>query len=274
VTTPVRRSQALPRGVTASAVIGMAAGGVAWLPSNVWSSFTASYVRLDQWTALGLGAVVGAAVLAAREFRQRRRFGVALAAGALLGGAGALAGTSALALAYAATTPGSFLLQRIAAWGLAGLLTVAALSLAISPRRTRMMVESTGIAVSGGAIGGVIYTLPGATDLWQALAFLWFGAVVGIAACGPELWSAVAVVETLPPRGTQLELLSLHEALLYDDTIAVGEARLASVAGGVALYPPAGGVIADGHHVRQPRFLRSNTELLVGRMRYRVRVFQ
>ena len=252
----------------------MAAGGVAWLLSAFWSSLTANYVRLDQFTALGLGAVVGSAVLAAREFRQRRRFWFALATGVLLGGAGALAGTSILAFAYAAVTPRGFLLQRIAAWALAGFLTVAALSVAVSPRRPRMLLESGVITVAGCAIGGVIYTLPGATDLWQALAFLWFGAVVGAAVCGPELWSAVAVVETLAPRGKQLELLSLHEALLYDETLALGEARLATVVGGVALYPPAGGVIADGHHVHQPRFLRSTTELVVGRMRYRVRVLR
>lgn len=264
--------QPLPRGVMASMIIGLAAGFVAWLASGLWSSVTSNFVRLDQLSGLGLGAAVGAAVLAGREFRQRRSPAFGAAAGLLLGGAGGISGVSLMAFSHGVVTPQLFLFERMAAWGLAAGFTVLALGVFIGARSRRISIERWLIASVGGAIAGSIFTLPGITDLWQAVAFLWFGAAIGLATAGPELWSATVVVENLPRRGRQLSLLALHEWPLYRGAVTIGEAQVAVVDGGVALYPPAGGVVADGRQVRRPWFLRELTDVTIGRAHYRIRV--
>ncbi|MGH7592301.1 MAG: hypothetical protein ACRELE_00365, partial [Gemmatimonadales bacterium] len=228
--------------------------------------------RLDQLSALTLGGFVGAAVLGSREFRQRGHPLYGAVAGLLLGGAGAIAGISLLAFDHGVLSPRSFFLERAAAWALACGLTGVALGTFVRPHTRRMLLERAGLAVGGGAVGGILFTLPGATDLWQAVAFVWFGATIGVAVVGPELWSAGAVIEGLPARGRSLTLLALREWPLHDGVRAIGEARVSLVNGRVALYPPAGGVVADGRPWRRPHYLLANTDVAVGRIRYRVRV--
>jgi hypothetical protein len=258
----------------ASMIIGLVAGFIAWLANGMWPSVTSNFVRLDQLSGLGLGAIVGAAVLAGREFRQRRGPAYGAAAGLVLGGAGGISGISLVAFSQGVVAPRMFLLERVAGWGLAAGFTVLALGVFIGTRTRRVSIERILIATIGGAIAGSIFTLPGDTELWQAVAFLWFGAGVGLAIAGPELWSATAVIESLPPRGRQLTLLVLHEWPLYGGALTLGEAQVAVVDGGVALYPPAGGLVADGRQVRRPRFLRETTDVTIGRTRYRIRVLE
>ncbi|HEY8061574.1 MAG TPA: hypothetical protein VID74_02195 [Gemmatimonadales bacterium] len=258
----------------ASMVIGLTAGFAAWLAAGMWPSVTSNFVRLDQLSALALGAAVGAGVLGGREFRQRRSMAPGAAAGLVLGGAGGISGISLVAFSHGVVAPRTFLLERMAGWGLAAGFTVLALAVFTGMRTWRVSIERITIGIVGGAIAGSIFALPGITELWQAVAFLWFGASTGLAMAGPELWSATAVVESLPPRGRQLTLLALHEWPLYAGSLTLGEAQVAVVDGGVALYPPAGGVVADGHQVRRPRYLRGTTDLTIGRTRYRIRVLE
>ena len=266
----------LPRGVLTSTVFGTAGAACGWLLLGVWPRLTTSYTRLDQLAALTVGAAVGAAILGAREFRQRGDVTFSAISGSLLGGVGALAGASPFLFIHAAASPRVFLLERTAAWALAAAASVLCLNAFLDPRPARgRLRESVLLAAVGGAISGVIYTLPGASDVWQAVALLWWGGSVGFALGGPELWHAAAVVEALPHRGREASLLSLREWPLYDQrTLVLGEAKLACRDGRIALYPPAGGVIADGRHIREARWLTASATVAVGRSRYRINLLR
>ena len=122
-------------------------------------------------------------------------------------------------------------------------------------------------------LAGAIITLPGITEIWQAAAFIWLGGVIGFAVAGPELWLASAVVELIPPRGQFPGILDLREWPLYPgDVLSLGQAQVAQVGTRFLVYPPAGGLVANGHHIPLPRDLPEGGLLLVGRARYRVRV--
>jgi hypothetical protein len=263
-------SSRLPHGVLASTVIGIAAAAGGWLVSGLGPALTTSYARLDQLSALLVGGIVGAAVIGARAFRRREDVWYGGVAGALLGGVGALCGASLFAFLHAPVSPRTFLVERGVAWGCScGGATV--LLAIISPGASRRIVETALIGSGGGAIAGVIFTLPGASEVWQAVAMLWFGGTIGFAVAGPELWHAIATVELLPARGKGPSLVTLREWPLHEGTVvALGEAQVACVGGRIALYPPAGGVVAAGRHVRHPTFVASSGTIAVGRTRYQV----
>lgn len=270
----------LPRGVVASTVVGGAAGTAAWLLAGAWPSLTTSYGRLDQLTALTLGAVVGGGILGARALRQRGNIIFATIAGVLLGGIPALFGASVNLLLSGFVQPVVFLLERIGVWALAAGLAAAGLhevvvatgSRADGARRRR---EGIAIAAAGGAVAGIVFTLPGPSDAWQAIACLWWGAAIGLATGGPELWRADAVVESLPPRHRAPGVLALREWPLYHgDHLDLGEAKLACVPYGVAIYPPAGGLVVNGHHLLESTWTPAVASIQVGRARHRVRVLR
>ena len=259
----------LPHGALASTVIGMAAAACGWLLLGIGPSITSSYTRLDQFAALVVGAAVGGSVIAARAFRQRGDVRLNAAAGALLGGVGALIGVSLLAFIHAPTSPGTFLVERVAAWGLSAAGAAALLATLANVRAPRWIAESAGMAFGGGAFAGVIFTLPGAPEVWQAIASLWFGGAIGLAVAGPELWHATATIELLPARGQSTNPLTIREWPLHEGTVlALGEAQVACVGGRIALYPPAGGIVAADRTVRIPAFIATSTMIAVGRTRY------
>lgn len=265
----------LPHGVLASTVIGIAAAACGWLLNGLGPVVTVDYTRLDQIAALVVGGVVGGAVIAARAFRQRQDVVFGAVAGALFGGVGALCGASLLAFIHTSASPRIFLIERVAAWAFSAGGTTTFLAAFIHGRPSRRIAESALIACGGGAIAGVIFTLPGATDVWQAVASLWFGGTVGFAVSGPELWHATATIELLPARGEEPSLLTLREWPLDDGKVlALGEAQVACVSGRIALYPPAGGVVASGHNVRHPTFIAASGTIAVGRTRYHLRVLR
>jgi hypothetical protein len=263
----------LPHGVLASTVIGIASGACGWLLNGILPALTVSYIRLDQLAALVVGGVVGASVIASRAFRQRGDPVFSAVAGALLGGVGALAGASLLAFAHSAVSPRIFLIERMGAWALACGGATVFLALFANARAARWIAESMLISAGGGAIAGVIFTLPGASDVWQAVACLWFGGTVGFAVAGPELWHAVATVEHLPPRGAAASLLTIRESPIHEgNVVALGEAQLACLDGRIALYPPAGGVVAGGRNVRHAAFVTASGTIVAGRARYHLQV--
>jgi hypothetical protein len=270
----VPASRRLPHGAQASAVVGVIAAACGWLVVGIGPMLTVSYTRLDQLVAVVLGGIVGASVMGMRAVRQRRGVLFSVAAGGLLGAAGMLLGASALVFVHTVATPGLFLAERAAAWALSCGGAALFLGLLAAPHQ-RWTAERMLIACGGGAIAGVIFTLPGATEVWQAVAFLWFGGVIGIAVAGPELWHAVATVELLPPKGRAASLLAIREWPLHEGSVVtLGEARLACVGGRIALYPPAGGVVSLGRSVRNPTFLEASGTVAVGRSRYYLRLTQ
>ncbi len=269
------RAERLPRGVWSSTAIGMSAGAIGWLASGAISTVTFSYPRLDQLTALALGAITGAGILGAREFRQRRSPGFGAAAGSMLGGIGALTGASLIAFTHADVSPRWFVIERVLTWLLTAAGSATFLGLFVSGRRRQWLRETMLIAGIGGLTAGAIFSLPGASEAWQAIACIWFGGAVAFAVAGPELWHAYAVVEMAPPKGRKWNPLLMREWPLDDSaSLSLGEAQVACQQGRVALYPPAGGLVANGHSVREPRLLDANVLLLVGRARYHIQLLR
>ena len=270
-----RRVARLPRGLWTSIVVGMTASACGWLLSSALPALTASYVRLDQLTALVLGATIGGGVIGVREYRQRRSVSFGVAAGAVLGGVGALSGASLVAFASGMGTPRFFAVERIAAWLLSAAAAGALLSTIGGTRPFQWIREIVLIAAIGGGVSGIIFTLPGAADVWQAVACIWFGGAIALAVTGPELWHANAVVELVPARGTRWNPILGREWPLYDGAaLSLGEAQVACQNGRVTLYPPSGGLIANGHTVREPQFLHGDTLISIGRTRYRLDLFR
>lgn len=269
-----RRSEALPRGVLASILIGASGAGVGWLLTGMLPLLTTSNARLDQLNALCFGAATGAAVVAGAAYRRRRSMLSGALAGALLGGVGALVGVTPLALLTGAPSARAFLLERCGAWLLAALGAALAARVWASDRSDRLG-ETALIAAVGGAVSGVIFTLPGATDAWQGVAALWFGATIGLAVVGPDLWGATGVVARLPGKGRRWSPWLIREWPLYDGvSLMVGEAQIACLDGRIVLYPPAGGVQADGRTVRRPRFVVASTQIAVGHSRYHLQLLR
>jgi hypothetical protein len=269
----VARRTGLPHGVLASTVIGIAAAACSWLLSGIIPMLVANNARLDQLYALVTGGIVGASVAAARAFRHREGVAFGGVAGALLGGVGALCGASLFAFLRAPAPPPMFLVERVLAWAFAcgGSALFLGTFVNQGPTASRVL-ECALIGCGGGAVAGVIFTLPGASDVWLAAAMLWFGATIGFAVAGPELWHATATIELLPAKGQGPNLAMMREWPLHEGTaLGLGEAQVACIGGRIALYPPAGGVIWSGRSVRHPLFLAASGTVTVGRTRYEIR---
>jgi len=269
------RAERLPRGIWSSTAIGVSAAAIGWFVTAAVPAVTSSYTRLDQLTALILGALTGAGVLGARAYRQRRSTGFGITAGALLGGVGALAGASVIVFDHAAITPRWFVVERVMAWLLTAVGTALFLGMHVERKRWRWLRESLLIAAIGGGTAGAMFSLPGASDAWQAMAFAWFGGAIAFAVSGPELWHAFAVIEGAPAKGRGWNPLLMREWPLHDAaSLDLGEAQVACQGGRVALYPPAGGLVSNGHSVREPRLLESNALIVIGRARYHIQLLR
>lgn len=268
VAAPVAPAAArVPRGILASAAWGYAGGFLAWLISGFWTdtgSVLATYARLDQATMGLLGGLVGAAVLAGAALRTRGSVALGLAAGFGLGAAGAVMAASGALLLSGAVSLRGFVVLRVLGWSVgAGL---AALLIAIYPAGTdgRRSSESLVLGLLAGAVAGTVFGLPGPSELWQAVACLVWGSGVGIAACGPLLWHANAIVEGAPARRAP-GILALREWPVDDRRpVAVGSARFAWQGNRLALHPGAAGAQVGGKQVTQAVYLADGPLSLEG----------
>jgi len=264
----------LPRGIAASALFGYAGAFLAWLVAGIFTDLTdliSSYQRLDQVAICLLGAAAGAAVLAGAALRQRRSVVVGAASGLLLGGAGTLLGGSAALLLIHPASPAAFLGYRLLAWALAGVVGGAFLACHAVPLAPGRVGESATLGLIAGAMSGAVLGLPGPSELWQAVAWLLFGAALGVAVTGPLLWHASAMVELQHPRGLPT-MVSLREwPILEGSSVQLGSAQLAAQEGQVAFYPPASGASVNGGVVTQPVYLPSGGALEVAGAHYQVR---
>jgi len=268
----------LPRGVLASALLGYAGGVIAWLLAGINAGparFTADYNRLDQITMVLLGAIVGACVLLGVALRGRGVAPLAIVSGLVLGAVGSLAGGSAALLIPGAAGVRGFVVARVIGWALAA--GIASLLLACYGRRFdwRRLGESLLLGLLGGAIAGVMFALPGPSDLWQGVAFATFGAAIGVAACGPALWHATAIIELDPKRGLVPEILTLREWPLHEaSSVDLGALRLGCQDRRVALYPSAQGATFQGRRMNEPTFLDAGGHVAAGGLQYRIRLRQ
>ena len=269
---PVPRS--LPKGILASASLGYVGGVAAWIAAGLAGDLTRlipSYVRLDQFTMLLLGALTGAPVLAGAALRTRGSVLVNVGAGLVLGAAGAIAGAS-LALLLPGTSVRAFVIVRIVGWAVAAGLTAVLLAAFVARPAARRLAESFGLGLLAGAAAGVVFALPGPAELWHALAFSVFGAGVGAAVAGPLLWGAAAIVELVPPRGAP-GIFSLREWPVQEGTVVdVQGTRVACRDGRVALYPAGVGTSVGGRTVSDPVYLADADRISIGSAEYDVRL--
>jgi len=276
VTEAAVADRSLPKGVLASVAWGYAGALVAWAVTSRWSDtggIVATYARLDQATMLLLGGLVGAAVLAGGALRRRGSVPLAALAGFGLGAAGAVVAASAALLLPGMVSLRGFIIARVLGWAVAGGLTAVLLSLYGGAPDARRSSESLALGLLAGAVAGVVFTLPGPSDLWQALACMVFGAGVALAAEGPGLWHAAAIVEAVG-TGRSPGILSLREwPVPARGAVAIGGTRLAWQTGRLALHPAAAGAMVDGRRVSEAMFVSPGPLALDGGT-YRVRVLE
>ena len=264
----------VPKGILASAVWGYAGGFVAWLISGLWTDtggVLSTYARLDQATMGILGGLVGAAVLAGSAVRTRGSVALGAAAGFGMGAAGAvIAATGALLLSGMVSLRG-FIVLRVLGWAVGGGLTALLVSIYSAGIDARRSSESLALGLLAGAIAGTIFGLPGPSELWQAVACLVWGGGVGVAASGPLLWHANAIVEGAPARRAG-GILALREWPVDDRRpVALGHARFAWQGNRLALHPGAAGAEVGGKRVTQAVYLAEGPLSLDGGS-YHVRV--
>lgn len=265
----------LAKGGVAGAMAGAAGAIVAWMLAGLWDDLgdvLFSYQMLDLAVATLLGALVGAAVGLSDAARSRRSMPLATLIGAALGAAGgALGGFLAVLLSGLISTDASargFVLFRIAAWGAVGLGVGLFTGLAYVRSDRRRAIDGVIWGLSGGLIAGLMYSLPGPADLWNAVAFAVLGTAVGAGLCGPTLQRSHAILEREAARGGPLRLFGIREwALRPSSTIvhlrdASAEATIEPHEGGFVLRPRAtaggasgtirvgGQVVGDGVRLR------------------------
>jgi hypothetical protein len=272
----VPADRSLPKGVLAAAAWGYAGAFVAWAISGRWTDtggVLATYARLDQATMLLLGGLVGGAVLAGSALRRRGSVLLAALAGFGLGAAGAVIAASAALLLPGMVSLRGFIVARVLGWAVAGGLTAVLLSLYGGVPDGRRSSESLVLGLLSGAVAGVIFALPGPSDLWQALACIVFGVGVALAAEGPGLWHAAAIVEAVG-TGRGGGILSLREwPVPPRGIVSIGAARLAWQSGRLALHPAPSGAMVDGRRVSEAMYLSPGPLALDGGS-YRVRVLE
>ena len=276
----------MPKGAYAAGVSGMTGALLAWLIASTITDLSdalPTYPRLDLAVGGMLGMFAGAFIGGSDALRRRRSVaaGAALGLGlGLLGGiAGGAAGAGIGGVLAPRLTPPAYPLVRIIAWAVLG----AAIGLTLGMRwwqdDERRTADGAGYGALAGAVAGLLYSLPGPSEFWQALAFAIVGAGVGAGVCAPFLRRSVAVLELERDGSARVGLTRLREwALASGVTIALerdgspaasvvcesSRCRVVPVAGG-------GGVRVAGKVVQAPTELVNEDRIAIGDDQYRFR---
>ena len=275
----------LAKGGVAGAMAGAGGALVAWMIASSWDDLGEvlfSYQMLDLAAATLLGALVGAAVGASDAARNRRNVLAGLAIAAALGGVGGALGgfmTGVVSsLVSPGTTPRTFVLVRLAAWGIVGAALGVVIGLAYIRSDRRRLVDGLLYGFGGGVLSGLIYSLPGPSDLWNALAFALCGAAIGAGLSGPALQRSLAIVERDHTSGGPFRLFGVREwglsrasAVRLSDGGA--EVSIEGQDGSFVLRPPASGngmahVRVGGQPITTGVRLRNGDVLDIGGTRY------
>jgi hypothetical protein len=170
----------------------------AWAVAGLFTDLSASLpsVRLvDFVVALLLAGGVGAALCVGSVARRLCGAGPALVGTVLSVALGALALVT-IDQATAAATVRSFLLMRVATWMLIAVPVALAVTAPLRALGSQRFLEASVIGLLGGLLGALVASLPGASDLWQVLAFVLCGAAVGGAAISVPVWRTLAMRTT------------------------------------------------------------------------------
>lgn len=275
----------VPKGAYAAAVSGMSGALLAWLVCSTITDLSdalPTYARLDLAEGGILGVFAGAFIAGSDALRRRASVPLGILFGIVLGLVGGVAGGAAGAglggVLAPRLTPAVFPLARVVAWVVLG----AALGLTLGMRwwqdDERRTVDGAGFGALAGLAAGMLYSLPGPSELWQALAFAIVGAGVGAGVSAPSLRRSVAILELERGGSGRIGLTRLCEWGLLDGTTIPLE-RDGSAAASVVceatrcrIVPSAGaGVRVSGKAIAAPTELVNEDRIAIGDAQYRFR---
>jgi hypothetical protein len=242
-----------------------------------------TYARLDLAAGGMMGAFVGAFIGGGDALRTRASIPVGALFGLALGLLGGLAGGAAGAglggVLAPRLTPSGFPVVRIIAWAVLG----GAIGLTLGMRwwqlDERRTADGAGYGALAGIVAGVVYSLPGPSEFWQALSFALLGAGIGAGVCAPSLRRSVAILELECDGIARVGLTRLREwGLVGGGSVALERdgsqvasvvcestrCRIVPVAGG-------GGVLVGGKPVSAPVELANEDRIGIGTAQYRFR---
>ncbi|MEO7038577.1 MAG: hypothetical protein ABI446_01195 [Gemmatimonadaceae bacterium] len=274
----------VPKGAYASAVSGMAGALVAWFVCSTITDLSdalPTYARLDLAEGGMIGVFAGAFIAGSDALRRRESMPIGILLGIVLGLAGGVAGGAAGAglggVLAPRLTPASFPVARIVAWVVLG----AALGLILGMRwwqdDERRSVDGAAYGALAGLVAGILYSLPGPSEFWQALAFGVVGAGVGTGVCAPSLRRSVAILELERGSGGSIGLTRLREWGLLDGA-TISLAREGAAAASVVceatrcrIVPAGAGVRVSGKSIAAPTELVNEDRIAIGDAQYRFR---
>ncbi|MBB4637829.1 VWA domain-containing protein [Longimicrobium terrae] len=274
---PPRRA---PKGAYAAAVWGATGALAAWLATWMLDDLGPmidSYARLDVAAATLMGAWIGAFTGAGAGLRRNAGLGRTALTGALLGMVGAMIGGAAGTWLGGALWPapgrGGFLAMRVLGWALLAAGLGAALGLAGWKSDRRGVLDAALAGAAAGIFAGVVFSLPGASDLWQALAFAVVGAGVGWGTAGPALMRSLGVLELEAADRRRRGLLGLREWGLAEGAVVELPAAAVYVRDGLCAVAPRGSsaVTVSGRALLEPAELRDGDRIVAGGGSYRFR---
>ncbi len=274
----------MPKGAYAAAVSGMAGALLAWLVCSTITDLSdalPTYARLDLAVGGMIGVFVGGFIAGSDALRRRTSIALGTLYGVLLGLVGGVAGGAAGAglggVLAPRLSPPAFAAARIVAWAVLG----TALGLTLGMRwwqdDERRTVDGAGYGALGGIVAGVLYSLPGPSEFWQALAFAVLGAAVGAGVCGPSLRRSVAILELERGASGRVGLTRLREWGLLNGASVPLERDGTTVASVVCeasrcrIVPAGSGVRVSGKSVSAPIELVNEDRIAIGDAQYRFR---
>lgn len=148
--------------------------------------------RADVAVALLLAGLIGLALSIGSVVRRLFTAPVAALCTVLAAASGVLV-FGGLALLGDAPTIRQFLLARIVAWLLISIAMACVLTAPLRELGSQRWIEALVVATCAGLFGALIASLPGVSDLWQAVAFVICGALTGAAAFSMPVWRTVRV---------------------------------------------------------------------------------
>jgi hypothetical protein len=271
----------LAKGGVAGAMAGMGGALASWMITGFWNDLgdlLFSYPMLDLATATLFGALVCGAIGLADSARARRNIALGTLSGLGLGAVGGAVGGFLSVLlngliANDATTRG-FVAFRIMAWTALGLTIGGVAALAHVRTDQRRIVDGLIWGAVGGVIAGLMYSLPGPGDLWNAVAFIVLGLAIGAGLTAPALQRSVAILERENPAGGPFKLFGAREVALRSTAVRVSdggaEATVEPTQGGFVLRPGGTGVglTVAGRAIGDGVRLRNGDSIGFGNARY------
>jgi hypothetical protein len=273
----------LPKGAYIGLVAGLSGGAIAWLVGSLFTDLgtvLVSYGALDLTVAAILGGFVGAAILGFAALRRNEAAVAAVAIGLLLGALGttfgALLGLLAAGLGGLGGSRQGFVVARLLVWGLAGGFGGLVLGARWFGRDRGRLVDGLLFGVGAGALGGLIMSLPGPTDLWQLIAFVLVGSGLGYGLSRPA--RALGMVELETVSGGSVGLLRHREwEVLDNEANAFGRRfQVRARQGQLAIAPTGQGgdrAVLAAQPITGPTDLLNDDVVVLGEHQFRFRRF-